>query len=140
MQVKLARYKSASEALLVAIKDSRTGSPSWITAEAKMHACLLHPRIVSLVALIPSEQDSAHLSGIVTAYCAGGSLGEWLSKRRGEIAAKRASDALGLPLPQLLPGAQQLRIALHMLVALARSKDVPPGSQTRKLRDAQRPP
>jgi serine/threonine protein kinase len=107
----------------VAIKESQTGSPSWITAEAKMHACLLHRRIVPLVALIPSEQDSSELSGIVTAYCAGGSLGEWLSKRRREIAAKRARDALAAPQPHLLPWAQRLRIALHVLQALEHMHD-----------------
>jgi serine/threonine protein kinase len=99
------------------------GTPSWITADAKMHACLLHRRIVPLVALIPSEQDSSQPSGIVTAYCAGGSLGEWLSNRRGQIAAQRAPHALAAPLHQLLPWAQRLRIALHVLQALEHMHD-----------------
>jgi serine/threonine protein kinase len=117
MQVKLARYRDQGM-IPVAIKESQTGLDSWLELEASVHASLSNPRIVPFFGVIPSEHDDSLISGIVTAHCSGGSLDDWLSVRRDQVSAQRASLPSGAATPQLLPRLKRLQIAAQILEAL----------------------
>lgn len=129
MQVRLAKFKGDKARAPVAIKEVRDDAAACVTHEALLHSRLSHRRIVPILAVLPSSEDTAVISGLVTPYCEGGSLGEWLDLRRSRITSNRVEvegdNTPTLPMPQvqkrnlLLSWSQRLRIAEHVLEALS---------------------
>lgn len=130
VQVRLATLKGEKgRRMPVAIKEVREDAGgACITMEAKLHAKLSHPRIVPVLAVLPSQKDTASISGLVTPYCEGGSLGEWLDLLRSRSAERptaeggaggKVSPSNTQGPPDALPPQQQhLRLQLQQPLAI----------------------